>query len=155
VRSGDRLVDVVVGIVDVDDVDPVDPQALEAGVEGGADRVVREVESGLELAKPVRVQQAADLGRQHDPLARSTEGRAEPALGLAQPVEGRRVEERHPSGDGAAGGGHGGRLGVAPERRGQRRGAQAEAARPQPRSPQDDLIHGLVRHTLPLGRRDK
>ena len=66
VRSGHRFVDVVVGIVDVDDVDPIDAQPAEAALERPPHRVVAEVEPRLDLAVGTHVEQAADLGRDHD-----------------------------------------------------------------------------------------
>ena len=150
-----RFVDVVVGIVDVDDVDPIGTQTPEAAVDRLLHGVIAEVEPGLDLTVGTGVQQAADLRRDHDTVTSAAHGGTETALGLAQPVERRRVEERHPRVECPPRRLAGRRLVIAPEDRGQGGGAQPQPAHSEGRSPQDDLLHRPVRHTLPLGRRDK
>jgi hypothetical protein len=106
-----RLLAVVVGVVDERDVDPVQAQPAQARLEAAADAVGAVVESPDQVAGDVepfvvapdaraaagcrgRLEQPADLGGDHVLVPRPvTQGRAEPALGPAEAVVRRGVEE--------------------------------------------------------------
>ena len=84
-RSGQRLVEVIVGIVDVDDVDPINVQPVEAALERPPHGVVAEVELRRHLAVRAYLEQAADLGGDHHSLPPAPQGGAEADLGFTSP----------------------------------------------------------------------
>lgn len=108
-RAGDRLVDVVIGVVHIDDVDAVELHPGEArlqtaphpvtGVVEDTDEVVAHVE-GVRHVGPrrvgVRLEEPADLGTEHVGVAGPTgEGGAEAALRQAEAVVRCRVVVAH------------------------------------------------------------
>ena len=104
VGAAQRLVVVVVGVVDVQDVDPADGQALEALLERPHHAVIGEIEHWIErrgavehlagLGRRIGAKKPADLGRERVVGARLlAQDPAEMALREAEAVEGSGVEE--------------------------------------------------------------
>ena len=105
VGARDGVLVVVVRVVDVQDVDAVETEPLEALLDRAEHPVVAEVEDRIQgrdaspdrlarLGGRVRAQQAPDLRREHEVVARPPgEDTAEALLRQAEAVEGRGVEE--------------------------------------------------------------
>lgn len=104
VRTGERLLEMVVGIVDERDVYSVEPQPLEALVEGAPCCVVGEVENRPERrtafehrGRLAGTQKTPDFRRQNELLPRTGAQRSpETTLSEAGAVKRRRIEETEP-----------------------------------------------------------